>query len=163
MAGNVKRNRNEDSGKKTIRILAAVMGMLAVVYFLPAFMQRTDTISGHTREAVYRSAVKVKKYLATDDRLTFDTAFGLLDQIKTKEGPDVFMKTVDGLKAEEVISLARDEVNARIAAGDPEFKAYTSWDEMIAKLMAESSQSSGRKRNVLPAALRSSDREGRPQ
>lgn len=60
MAGNVKRNRNEDSSKKTIRILAAVMGMLAIVYFLPAFMQRTDTISGHNREGVYRSAVKVK-------------------------------------------------------------------------------------------------------
>lgn len=83
--------------------------------------------------------------------------------MKSKEGPDVFVKAVDGLKAEEIISLAKDEVNAKIAAGDPDFKAYTSWDDMIAKLMAESSQSSGRKRNVVPTALRNSDRGSRPQ
>ncbi|QJD31021.1 hypothetical protein [Methylococcus geothermalis] len=156
-----------DSGfsSKAMRILAVVMVVLAVIYFLPAFMSRTSEINGVSKAAAYKSAMKVKRYLSTNDRVIFDTAFGLLDKIKSQEGPDAFAKAVDGMTPEEVIDLARTEVNAKIAAGDPEFKQYASWDDMITKLV-DTSLGSSRSRQggaQQPAPLRQSERPGRPQ
>ncbi|MDD2768378.1 MAG: hypothetical protein PHT19_06565 [Methylococcus sp.] len=148
-----------------MRILAAVMAVLAVIYFLPAFMSRTTEINGVSKAAAYKSAMKAKRYLSTNDRVIFDTAFGLVDKIKSAEGPDAFAKAVDGLTPEEVIELARIEVNAKIAAGDPEFKQFASWDDMIAKLV-DTSLGSPRSRQggaQSPAPLRQSERPGRPQ
>lgn len=104
-----------------MKILAAVMALFAIIYFMPAFMARTDEVSGKTRAAVYKSAVKVKRYLPTDDRVLFDTAFGILDKIKSQEGPDA--RGGGGRQVpEEIVQMAKQEVNAKIAAGDPEFK-----------------------------------------
>ncbi|MEW6037457.1 MAG: hypothetical protein AB1648_04295 [Pseudomonadota bacterium] len=157
----------KDSGlsSKAMRILAVVMAVLAVIYFLPAFMSRTTEINGVSKAAAYKSAMKVKRYLSTNDRVIFDTAFGLLDKIKSQEGPDAFAKAVDGMTPEEVIELARTEVNARIAAGDPEFRQYASWDDMIAKLVDTSLGSSRSRQGAgqQPTPLRQLERPGRPQ
>jgi hypothetical protein len=149
-------------GEKNMKMLAAVMAVLAVIYFFPAFMSRTDEINGSTRESAYRSAMAAKRYLPTDERITFDTAFGLLDKLKAEEGPDVFAKTVDGLKPEEVIELAKREVNIKIATGDPAFKEYSSWEDMLRKL-SDGTSAGGKKANKPEAPLRQSERTGRPQ
>lgn len=146
-----------------MKILAAVMAVLAVIYFLPAFMTHSDTIHGATREAVYRSAIRVKRYLPTDERVTFDTAFGLLDKLKSTEGPDAFAKAVNGLSPDEVIELAKREVNIKIATGDPAFRQYGSWEDMLRKLSEGSMPAveSGPRPEAAP--LRQSERPGRPQ
>ncbi|MGX2042012.1 hypothetical protein ACWJKU_18085 [Methylocaldum sp. MU1018] len=147
-----------------MKILAAIfLALLAVIYFLPAFMSRTDEINGVSREAVYKSAIKVKRYLNTDERVLFDTALGILDKIKSEEGKDAFVDAVDGKSPDEIIDMARQEVNIKIATGHPDFKQYSSWDDMIQKLT-----NSGRKPPVHSDAssalpLRNSERPNRPQ
>ncbi|HWP01156.1 MAG TPA: hypothetical protein VNL74_11145 [Methylococcus sp.] len=156
--------KESGSSSKAMRILAAVMGVLAVIYFLPALMSRSNEINGVSREAAYKSAVKAKRYMPTNDRVLFDTAFGILDKIKSKEGPDAFAKAVDGLNPSEVIELARREVDAKIASGDPEFSQYTSWDDMIAKLVDNDIGLRRSGSSAQPAVpLRQSERPARPQ
>ncbi|MGX2032885.1 hypothetical protein [Methylocaldum gracile] len=148
-----------------MKILAGLfLALLAVIYFLPAFMSRSDEINGTSREAVYKSAIQVKRYLNTDERVLFDTALGILDKIKSEEGPDTFVNTVDGKTPDEVIETAKQEVNTKIAAGHPDFKQYTSWDDMIQKL----TNGNRRKPSARPNAssdhsLRDSERPDRPQ
>lgn len=148
-----------------MKILAGLfLALLAVIYFLPAFMSRSDAINGNSREAVYKSAVKVKRYLNTDERVLFDTALGILDKIKSEEGPDAFVNTVDGKSPDEVIETAKTEVNIQIAAGHPDFKQYSSWNDMIHKLTS----GNGRKPSARPNGssdhpLRNSERPDRPQ
>jgi hypothetical protein len=146
-----------------MKIIAGLMVVLAFIYFFPAFMSRTDEISGSTREAVYRSAVKVKKYLPTDERVTFDTALGILDKLKSEDGPDAFAQTVSGKKPEEVIELAKSAVNIKIATGDPAFKQYSSWEDMLRKLSEGSGLSGSKASKAETAPLRQSERTGRPQ
>lgn len=146
-----------------MKVLAVVMAILAVIYFLPAVMQRTDAINGANRTAAYKSAIKVKKYLSTDDRVLFDTAFGLLDKIKSEESPDAFVAAVNGKKSDEIIEMAKHEVNVKIASGHPDFKQYSSWDDMVSKL-TESNKKPGHTAESPDAPpLRSSVREGRPE
>ncbi|CAL1239057.1 hypothetical protein [Candidatus Methylocalor cossyra] len=147
-----------------MKILAAVMALFAIIYFMPAFMARTDEVSGKTRAAVYKSAVKVKRYLPTDDRVLFDTAFGILDKIKSQEGPDAFVAAVDGKSPEEIVQMAKQEVNAKIAAGDPEFKKYGSWDEMVRALTEETGKKPGKHSDAEGTQpLRHSSRGNRPE
>lgn len=146
-----------------MKILVAVMVLLAAIYFLPAFMMRTDEINGVSQKVAFRTAREIKRHLSTNERVLFDTAFGILAKIKGKEGEKAFLETVDGKGADEIIELARQEVNARIAAGDPEFKPYASWDDMMEKMM----QDVDRKSHKVPAGqaeppLRNSVRTGRP-
>jgi len=149
-----------------MKILAGLfLALLAVIYFLPAFMSRSDEINGSSREAVYKSAIKVKRHLNTDERVLFDTALGILDKIKSEEGQNAFVDTVDGKTPEEVIEMAKNEVNIKIAAGHPDFKQYSSWDDMIQKL---TNNGNGRKSSAHPDAspahsLRNSERPARPQ
>lgn len=146
-----------------MKILAAVMALLAVIYFLPAFMQRTSTISGASRIAVYKSAIKVKRTLPTDERVLFDTAFGILDKIKSEEGPDAFVAAVDGKKYDEIIEMAKHEVNVKIATGHPDFKKYSSWDDMVKTLTEGETQRPSKSSNSDAAPpLRNSVRTGRP-
>ncbi len=144
-----------------MKILAGVMVILAIIYFLPAFMHRTDSINGHSRETAYRSAIQVKRYLSTNDRVVFDTAFGILDKVKSEEGPSAFIEAVDGKKPDEIIELARHEVGVKIATGHPAFKQYTSWEDMIDKLTADFDKNA--KTTDAQQPLRNSTREGRPQ
>lgn len=146
-----------------MKVLAGIMAVLAVIYFLPAFLQGSHEINGVSREAAYKSAMKAKRYLPTNERVIFDTAFGILDKIKSEEGPDAFAKAVDGLEPEEVIELAKREVDIKIATGAPEFKQYASWDDMVAKLTADGSRKRTMGPHSQPAApLRQSERPERP-
>lgn len=142
-----------------MKIMAGIMAILAVIYFLPAIMQGSHEINGKSRETAYRSAIKAKRYLSTDDRVVFDTAFGILDKIKSQEGPDAFAAAVDGMDPDEVIELAKTEVDARIASGDPEFKQYQSWEDMVSKLTRMTPKKHA---GQPPAPLRQSERTGRP-
>jgi hypothetical protein len=126
-------------------------------------LQGSHEINGMSRETAYKSAIKVKRYLPTNERVIFDTAFGLLDKIKSAEGPEAFAKAVDGLEPEEVIELAKQEVDIKIATGDPEFKQYVSWDDMVAKLTADGSKKKASGPPTEQAApLRQSERPDRP-
>lgn len=143
-----------------MKILAAVMALLAVIYFLPAFMQRTDSINGASRVAAYKSAIKAKRYLSTDDRVLFDTAFGILDTIKSEEGPDAFVDAVGGKTPDEIIALAKQEVDIKIATGDPHFKPYGSWDNMV-KTLIEGEKSPKASEAGKEPPLRHAERPGR--
>lgn len=146
-------------GDKAFRIIAGVMAILAVLYFLPAFMrmQGGKELNGSTTEQLKKSAMQVRRAMPTADRTTFDMAFGILEKIKSEESPEAFAQAIDGLKPDEMIELARREVNVKIAAGHPDFKQYASWDDMVQKLTASN------KKSGQPAApLRQSEREPRP-
>ncbi len=147
-----------------MKILAAVMALFAVIYFLPAFTSRTDELATGSKPAVYKSAVKVKRYLSTDDRVMFDTALGILDKIKSEEGPDAFVAAVGGKTTDEVIALAKQEVTVKIAAGHPDFKKYTSWENMVEVLTEGEAKKPGRGAEASEAQpLRNATREGRPE
>lgn len=144
-----------------MKILAAVMALFAVIYFLPAFTMRTHAINGANQKTALHSARDIKRTLSTNDRVIFDTAFGILFQIKSKEGEKAFLEAVDGKSSDEIVELAKHEVNVRIAAGDPDFKKYTSWDNMIEALTEGEKKPGKDAEDAQP--LRNSSRTGRPE
>lgn len=113
-----------------------LFALLAVIFVLPVTCSGSREIHASSLKTAYQSARIVKNYIRDDsERLAFQIAFGTLEQIKTEEGgQSAFLKAVDGKKAQEVIALAREEVNARIAKGDKRFAQYQSWDDMVQQL-----------------------------
>ncbi|GAB6066903.1 hypothetical protein JCM13664_02210 [Methylothermus subterraneus] len=113
-----------------------LLALLAVLFVLPVTCSGSREIHASSLKSAYQSARIVKNYIRDDSqRLAFQIAFGTLQQIKTEEGGEAaFLKTVDGKTAEEIIALAREEVNARIAKGDKRFAKYSSWDAMVQQL-----------------------------
>ncbi len=147
-----------------MKILAGIMVLFAVIYFFPAFlhMQSSHELNGKSMEQLKKSAMEVRRSMSTGDRNTFDTAFGILEKLKSEEGPDAFAKAVDGLTPEQLVELAKHEVNVRIASGHPDFRQYTSWDDMVAKLTSDGSKKVSGQPQQPAAPLRQSERTGRP-
>lgn len=121
----------EASQKKTFKVLGIIMAILAVVYFAPPFLKKTDSIDGHSRQAASKSAMQMRRFMPTNERNLFDTAYHIVDQVKSKESDEAFLQAVDGLSAQQIIELAKHELTIKIAAGDPAFKQYTSWEDMV--------------------------------
>lgn len=146
-----------------MKIMFAFMAVLAVIYFAPVLLhsQNSNEIHGSSIMQVRKSAMQVRRNLPSKDRNQFDTAFGLLEKFKAEEGPDVFPKVVSGLNSEQVVELARQEVAAKIASGDPDFKNYASWDDMLEKIAAADAPKKHTPAQP-PAPLRQSERGGRP-
>jgi len=144
-----------------MKVLAWAMAILAVIYFLPAFTMRSDEINGHSQKTALKSAREIKRYLNTDDRVLFDTAFGILYKIKSRDGEQAFLDAVDGQNADQIIELAKTEVNAQIAAGNSEFKAYRDWDDMMKQLTRDTSKKALDTQSAPP--LRNSSRASRPE
>lgn len=144
-----------------MKILAAVMALFAVIYFLPAFTMRTHEINGASQKAAFNSARDIKRTLSTNDRVLFDTAFGILFKIKNQEGEKAFLEAVDNKGVDEIIEMAKHEVNIKIASGDPEFKKYTSWDNMVT-VLTEGEKKPHKEGEADQQPLRNSSRTGRP-
>jgi hypothetical protein len=108
-----------------------VMGLLAVMYFMSAFTQSARGIDGSSQRAAANSVKKLKRYMTTQQQHIFETSYGVLGVIKSKEGPEAFLPFVDGKSVDEIIELAREEVAKRIAAGDPDFVKYGSWENLV--------------------------------
>ncbi|MFM8330794.1 MAG: hypothetical protein ACKN9T_03815 [Candidatus Methylumidiphilus sp.] len=144
-----------------VKIAIGVMALLALVYFSPVLMhmQNGTQISGSSNEQVQKSAMKVRRTLPTEDRHAFDIAFGLLREIKSSEGENAFAEAVGGKSTDEVVELARKEVAMKIAAGDPKFKEFKSWDDMLSKEAALDAPK--KSAAALAAPLRNSERPGR--
>ena len=145
------------------KVAIGLMAVLAVIYFSPVLMhmQNGNQIHGTTNEQVLKSAMQVRRNLPTQDRHAFDVAFGLLKQFKSEEpGENAFANAVGGKSTDEVIDLARKEVATKIAAGDPKFKQFSSWDDMLDK---EAAQDAPKKSAAAqpPQPLRNSERTGR--
>ena len=148
-----------------MKIMAAIMAILAIIYFFPALMrmQSGHEINGSSTAQLKKSAMQVRRSMSTNDRNRFDTAFGILEKIKSAEGPEAFAKAVDGLEPEQVIELARHEVDIKIASGDPEFREYASWDDMVAKLTSDVHKKKTSGQSLQQGApLRQSERPDRP-
>ena len=114
-----------------MKVIFWIMGLLAVMYFMSAFTHSTKTIDGSSQRSASNSVKKLKRYMSTQQQHIFETSYGVLGAIKSKEGPDVFLPFVDGKTPDEIIELAREEVNARIAAGDPDLAKYGSWENFV--------------------------------
>ncbi len=113
-----------------------VLIVVAVMFFLPATCSSSRKVHANSLQNAYRSAKIIKNYIRDDSkRLEFQIAFGTLQKIKTEEGgEDAFLDAVDGKTAEEIIELARQEVNAKIASGDKQYAKYQSWEDMVKQL-----------------------------
>jgi hypothetical protein len=134
-----------------------------LIYFSPVLMhmQNCNQIHGSTNEQVLKSAMLVRRNLPTQERHSFDVAFGLLKQFKSEEqGENAFAAAVGGKSTDEVVDLARKEVAIKIAAGDPKFKQFSSWDDMLAKEAAEDAPKKSAAAQP-PPPLRNSERTGR--
>jgi len=115
-----------------MKYLYWLMAILAVMYILPVLTKSGDSINGSSMKTADKSAMYVTKYLVADERVVFNTAYGIVKELKMEEGgEDAFLSSVSGLKPAEVIELARKEVNARIAKGDGKFAGYRDWDDFI--------------------------------
>ncbi len=125
-----------------------LLALLAIIFVLPVTCSGGREIHASSLKSAYQSARLVKNYLRDDsERLAFQIAFGTLQQIKTEEGGErAFLETVDGKNAEEIIALAREEVNARIARGDQRFANYQSWDDMVQQLTKDTPKVLGSER-----------------
>lgn len=120
-----------------MKYLYWLMAILTLMYILPVITKynSADTINAASVKAADKSAMLVTKYLSADERVVFNTAYGLVKELKMEEGgEDAFLSAVKGLNPQGVIDLARKEVNARIARGDGKFAGYRDWDDMIAKV-----------------------------
>lgn len=118
-----------------MKYLYWLMAILTVMYVLPVLTRSGDSINASSMKTADKSAMAVTKYLIADERVVFNTAYGIVKELKMEEGgEDAFLSSVGGMKPQEVIELARKEVNARIARDDGKFAAYRDWDDMIAKL-----------------------------
>ena len=146
-----------------MKILFAVMAVLAVIFFTPPVLNRfnSQALHGSTDKKIMQSSKDVRHNMATEERHMFDEAFGLIQKFKMQDGENAFAKTVDGKSPEEIIDIARKEVEAKIAAGDPEFKNYKSWDDMLSKKAAEDAPKKSANQQP-PTLLRQSERTGRP-
>jgi len=144
-----------------VKIAIGLMVILAVIYFSPVLihMQNGNQIHGSTNEQVLKSAMQVRRNLPTQERHSFDVAFGLLKQFKDGQEENAFANAVGGKSTDEVVDLARKEVATKIAAGDPKFKQFTSWDDMLSKEAAEDAPKRAAAAQTLP--LRNSERTGR--
>jgi hypothetical protein len=136
-----------------------LMGLLAVMYFMSAFTQSTRGVDGSSPRAAANSVKKLKRYMTTQQQHIFETSYGVLGAIKSKEGPDAFLPFVDGKSPDEVIELAREEVAKRIAAGDPDLVKYGSWENLVGLGAAPSPGKDNKPSGVQP--LRSSERSSR--
>lgn len=137
-----------------------VMGLLAVMYFMSAFTHSTRGVDGSSQRAAANSVKKLKRYMTTQQQHIFETSYGVLGAIKSKEGPDAFLPFVDGKTPDEINELARQEVTARIAAGDPELVKYGSWENLVGLGKSPQGQGTdGRSSDAVP--LRNSERSGR--
>lgn len=125
-----------------------LLALLAVIFVLPVTCSGSREIHASSLKTAYQSARMVKNYIRDDsERLAFQIAFGTLQQIKTEEGGQAaFLEAVDGKKAEEIIALAREEVNAHIAKGDKRFAQYQSWDDMVQQLTKDTPKVLGSER-----------------
>ena len=114
-----------------MKVIFWVMGFLAVVYFFSAFTHSSHGIDGSNQRAAANSVKKLKRYMTTQQQHIFETSYGVLGAIKSKEGPDAFLPFVDGKTPDEINELAREEVSKRIAAGDPDLVKYGSWENLV--------------------------------
>jgi hypothetical protein len=146
-----------------VKIAIGLMAVLALIYFSPVLMhmQNSNQIHGSTNDQVQKSAMKVRRNLPTLERHSFDVAFGLLKEFKSAAGENAFAEAVGGKSTEEVVELARQEVAAKIAAGDPKFKQFTSWDDMLSKEAAEDAPKKPAAQQQPAAPLRNAERPGR--
>jgi len=126
-------------------------------------MSTTDKINGASEKAADRTARQATKKWPADERRIFDTAYFVLKDLKSWEGTQAFLDAVNGLTPEEVIELAKREVNIRIATGDQSFKQYSSWEDMLRKLGESSRMPSDKSPRPSSAPVRQSERPGRPQ
>jgi hypothetical protein len=146
-----------------VKVAIGLMVVLALIYFSPVLMhmQNGNQLHGSTNEQVLKSAMQVRRNLPTQERHSFDVAFGLLKQFKSEESAEnAFASAVGGKSTDEVVDLARKAVAEKIAAGDPKFKQFTSWDDMLAKEAAADAPKRPASAQP-PAPLRSSERTGR--
>ncbi len=125
-----------------------ILALLAVIFVLPVTCSGSREIHASSLKTAYQSARLVKNYIRDDaKRLEFQIAFGTLQQIKTEEGGQAaFLKAVDGKAADEIIALAREEVNAHITQGDKRFANYQSWDDMVQQLTKDTPKVLGSER-----------------
>lgn len=136
------------------------MGLLAVMYFMSAFTQNARGIDGSSQRSAANSVKKLKRYMTTQQQHIFETSYGVLGVIKSKEGPDAFLPFVDGKSPDEIIELARAEVAKRIAAGDPDLVKYGSWENLVGLGTENQSKNTDAKpTNAQP--LRNSERASR--
>lgn len=145
-----------------MKIIFWVMGLLAVIYFMSVFTQSTHGIDGTNQRTASNSVKKLKRYMTTQQQHIFETSYGVLGAIKSKEGPDVFLPFVDGKTPDEIIDLARQEVSKRIAAGDPDLVKYGSWENLVG-LGTDNPMKSPDSKTPKQQPLRNSVRGGRDE
>ncbi|MCX7111845.1 MAG: hypothetical protein NTX45_17295 [Proteobacteria bacterium] len=146
-----------------MKILFALMAVLAVIFFAPPVLKKFNSqgIHGSTDKRVMQSLKDVRQSMVTEERHTFDVALGLLQAFHAQEGENAFANAVSGKTPTEVVDMAKKEVEAKIAAGEADFKQYTSWEDMLSKKAAEDAPKKPGGQQP-PAPLRQSQRTGRP-
>lgn len=144
-----------------MKIVFGAMALLAVIYFMSAFTQQTKHVDGSSQRAAFNSVKKLKRYMTTQEQHAFETAFWVLGEIKSKEGPDAFLPFVDGKSPEEIVELARQEVSVKIASGDPDFKKYHSWEDLI-KVRNDSGKAGGESNQPLRNSVRTGRESASP-
>lgn len=146
------------------KIAVVLAVVFTLIFFAPVIRQYTGSneIHGSTDKQVQHSAMKVRRNLPTQQMHAFDVAFGLLKEFKSGEGENAFANAVGGKSTDEIVELARQEVATKIAAGDPKFKEFSSWDDMLSKEAAQDApKKTATAQQAAPAPLRANERTGR--
>ena len=89
-----------------MKFLFWAMGLLAVIYFMSVFTSSTHGIDGSTQRSAANSVKKLKRYMTTQQQHIFETSYGVLGAIKSKEGVTALdlAKKYDNKPAIEILS-----------------------------------------------------------
>ncbi len=115
--------------RKTTAVL--VFSALALL----AGCNKSHQINGSTLKTVNRSINSIKERLPLDQRIEFEVSFwSLRDDIRNNKE---FLETIDGKTPEQLIEIGKEIFAKRKASGNPEYRQYENWDQMIAQYTQE--------------------------
>jgi hypothetical protein len=96
---------------------------------------RSHQINGSTLKTVNRSINSIKERLPLDQRIEFEVSFWTLrDEIRNNQE---FLDAIDGKTPEQLIETGKEIFNKRKASGNPDYRQYENWDQMIAQYTQE--------------------------
>ena len=102
---------------------------------LLAGCNKSHQINGSTLKTVNRSINSIKERLPLDQRIEFEVSFwSLRDEIRNNKE---FLEAIDGKTPEQLIETGKEIFLKRKASGNPDYRQYDNWDQMIAQYTQE--------------------------
>jgi hypothetical protein len=108
-----------------------------------------DKINAHSEKTAYRSVKMIKNHLSEETRVGYEMSFWMVRD--EKKDTAEFLASIDGKKADEIISMGKEIYEKRKAEGFAEYQQYKTWEEMMAKYDRDRIKQGKAKSDVKPS------------